>query len=169
MKDFRYLGAHLTAQGRKKHTTIERRVERALEQLKLLRFVAASPEAKAKTVRTKIFLALFYGIEVNDITERRLGRIVAAVVDVFAASNENHDTEWLFLFRSQGGDLDTVCQVIVRRCLQLRRSINKRPATQAIVVRIVELYRQQAAQRRVPTDWFRDDVADAGEVVFQNL
>ena len=102
--DFRYLGVHLSTQLTRKYTTLVERWQKAMMQLKRLRFVVAAATSKARTIRTKIFPGLFYGIEAGDLTERQLAAVAAAVIDVFAARNDNHDVDWFFVARSMGKD-----------------------------------------------------------------
>lgn len=66
----RHLGAHMSTQLTKKRSTSTEKWVKAMAQLRRLKFVAASPAIKAKTIRTKIYPGLFYGCEARDYTER---------------------------------------------------------------------------------------------------
>ena len=155
VKDFRYLGVHLSTQLQRRYDTLERRLGKALGQLHRLRFVAAAASSKAKTVRTKIIPGLLYGIEVNDFNDTQLRRLAAAIVDVFSCRNDNHDTEWFFLVHSRGLDLDPLGHVLLRRCLEVRRSIGKRPASEQKMKHIMSMYVEQARATGKEYRWYR--------------
>lgn len=99
-EDFRDLGVHVSTQLRRRDDTIERRADKESKQLGILRFIAASPASKAKTSTTKIMFGLFYGIEMDDLSDKQLGKNFAVIVDVFSCRNNNHDTECFFLVQS---------------------------------------------------------------------
>lgn len=112
------------------YTTLAARGRKALGQLAKLQFVPAAPHSKAKTIRTKIYLGASHGIESNDVSERDLGMMSAAVVDAFMCRNDFYDPDWFYMVRSEGVDIiDPVLQPLVTRCMRLRRSICKRPST----------------------------------------
>ena len=152
--DFRYLGTHLSTQVVRRHTTLAARAQKALSQLHRLKYVAASPQSKAKAIRTKIYPGLFYGIEVNDLSERQLASISAAVIDVFAGRNDNHDADWFYATQSIGGDLDPTVQVLLRRALELRRCVCKRPQDEHMLKHIVQLYVEEAKRKHTPQEWY---------------
>ena len=58
VKDFRYLGAHLTTKNAATSPTIEKRWDKAMQQLKKLRYCPATVEAKAKAILVKVMLLL---------------------------------------------------------------------------------------------------------------
>ena len=62
VKDFRYLGAHITTGQACVSSTLTKRWDTAQAQLKRLRYVPASLEAKCMAIRTNIYAAAMYGV-----------------------------------------------------------------------------------------------------------
>lgn len=110
VKDFRYLGVHLATQWCRVYTTLAARGSKAIEQLGKLQYISATAHSKAKTIRTQIYPGAFHGVESNDVPERVLGRISAAVVDAFSRRNDHYDPDWFYIIRSEGDDLDPALQ-----------------------------------------------------------
>lgn len=155
VKDCRYLGAHLCTQGVRTYRTINQRAKEATEKLRKLKHVAASAEAKGKVIRTKIMPAMLYGIEANDLSERQLSSSTAAIIDLLKDKNNQHDVDLFFATFAHGGDLDLVAQLLVRRTLEFRRCIAKRPEWQEELKRSLELCVAQAEQEGRATEWYR--------------
>ena len=155
--DFRYLGAHLCTQGCRQYHTISKRAKQAIEWMRKVRFVVASPEAKAKTLRTKVFPAMLYGVEVNDLTERQLRAVAAAVIDVFKGKNNHHDADLFFASLACGTDLDPVNQLLVRRCMELRRCVANMPYKEEELRRTLLNYVRTAKDDEKPAEWFRQE------------
>ena len=93
VNDFRYLGAHLSARASLKSTTLTKRVQQALQQLKRLRTCPATPTAKARAIITKIYAVALYGIEASSITTAELNTMTAAVINVFRTRNDSHHAD----------------------------------------------------------------------------
>ena len=87
VSDFRYLGAHLTTRLSPTSSTMEARWEKALNQLKRLRYVPATAEAKVGIIIAKTYVAAFYGIEAARVQPARIAKMTAAVIDVFKSKN----------------------------------------------------------------------------------
>lgn len=121
-----------------------------------VRFVAASVRSKARTIRAKIYPGLFYGVEASDLTEREPAAVAASVIDVIAATSGNHDVDWFFGARSEGQDLGPVSQLLLRRGMELRRGICKRPHTEMSTEGALMMYVESAKRAGVGTEWFRD-------------
>ena len=96
VNDFRYLGAHLSARASLKSTTLTKRVQQAMQQLKRLRTCPATPTAKARAIITKIYAGALYGIEASSITTAELNTMTAAVINVFRTRNDSHHADWFF-------------------------------------------------------------------------
>ena len=60
--DFRYLGAHLTTRAATNSSTMDERWEKAILQLKRLRFCLADVEAKVRIIQAKIYVGGLYGV-----------------------------------------------------------------------------------------------------------
>ena len=144
VKDMRYLGGHLSTTTRMSRATIEARCEVGLVQSTKLRYVVAASDDKVKAILTKVFAGIMYGIEGSDITEAMAARISAAVIDVFRHKNDFHDADWFYTMISNGAtsELGPIIQILLRRCLEFRRAICKRPRSLARAQIILEKYIQ---------------------------
>ena len=96
VKDFRYLGAHLTSGRTCASSTLHKRWEKAYVQLKKLRYIPASTAAKLAAIRTKIYAAAMYGVEAAEIAPAKIASMTAAVIDVFKSRNDNHNADRFF-------------------------------------------------------------------------
>ncbi len=154
-KDIRYLGAQLSTTLTQRNTTLVTRWEKALAQLKKLKFLHADQPSKIKAVLVKVFAGLFYGVEGNDLTSRQVASVSAAVLDVFRSRNDVHDADWFYvtLNDNTNRDLDPVTQILTRRCLQLRRAICKRPHLKQSFAKAIRLY---AKASTTGAAWFHD-------------
>ena len=162
VKDMRYLGGHLSTTAKLSRATIEARCEAGLMQLTKLRHVNAASGDKVKAILTKVYAGIMYGIEGSDITEVMTARISAAVIDVFRHKNDIHDADWFYTMISNGAinELDPSIQIMIRRCLELRRAICKRPKTKAKAQLIVDKYIQGSA---AATRWYEDEPSRVSE------
>ena len=122
--------------------TIEARCEVGLLQLTKLRYASAASGDKVKAILAKVFAGILCGIEGSDITEVMTARISAAAIDVFRCKNDIHAAEWFYTMISNGtiSELDPSIQILVRRCLEFRRAICKRPKTKVKAQLILEKY-----------------------------
>ena len=136
--------------------TIDARCEAGMRQLTKLTYVPAASGDKAKAIITKVFAGILYGIEGSDITEAMTAKISAAVIDVFRSKNDNHDADWFYMMVSNGtsSELDPSIQILLRRCLEFRRALCKRPKTRAKAQLILEKYIQGSADA---AKWFEED------------
>ena len=124
--DLRYLGAHLTTRHAPTSPTMDARFEKAITQLKKLRYVPAAVEAKVGIILAKTYVAAFYGIEAAKVQPAKIARITAAVVDVFRSRNANRNIDRFFsTLTDDSRDLDPVVQIYGRRAMQVRRSCCK--------------------------------------------
>ena len=82
IKDFRYLGAHLSAGSGRTSRTLKQRWEKAFIQLRRLKYVPVASMAKVRAITVKIYAAAFYGIEASGITDRDIAQMSVAVIDV---------------------------------------------------------------------------------------
>ena len=82
ISDFRYLGAHLTTRQATSSSTLDKRWDKAKQQLKCLRHCPASTEAKAKIILARIYDGAMYGIEAAIASPKKIGNLTAAVIDV---------------------------------------------------------------------------------------
>ena len=124
--DFRYLGAHLTTRQSPTSKTINDRLEKALAQLKRLRFCPATAEAKTGIILAKTYAAALYGIEAARVPPAKVAKLTAAVIDAFKTRNNNHNADRFFAtLTNDEKDLDPVVQICGRRAMQIRRSACK--------------------------------------------
>ena len=61
---------------------MEARWQKALVQLKRLKYVPATFEAKAKAIVSKNYAGALYGVEAAEITPGRIAKMTVAVIDV---------------------------------------------------------------------------------------
>ncbi len=150
-----YLGAKLCTTLIQRNTTLVTRWQKALAQLKRLKFLHPDQPSKIKAVMVKVFAGLFYGVEGNDLTSRQVAMLAAAVLDVFRSRNDIHDADWFYvtLNDNTNRDLDPVTQILTRRCLQLRRAICKRPHLKQTLAKAMRLY---AKASTTGATWYHD-------------
>ena len=86
VKDFRYLGAHLTTGSKVTSPTIDTRWDKAIQQLRRLRYCPATVEAKAKAILAK-------AVEAAEVSVARIAALTAAVIDVFRYRNDTHNVD----------------------------------------------------------------------------
>ena len=140
VKDFRYLGAHLSTRASTRSPTLNKRWDKASQQLRKLKYCPATVEAKAKAIATKTFAAAFYGIEAAEIATAKVAQLTAAVIDVFRSRNDFHNVDWFFAaFFEDKKDLDPIVQIFTRRALQIWRTVCKKPGTKGQFLRILKL------------------------------
>ena len=66
-----------------KSGTMEARWQKAIAQLKQLRYVPASMQAKVNIIHAKVFAAAFYGIEAASMPPAKMAKLAATIIDVF--------------------------------------------------------------------------------------
>jgi len=155
IEDFRYLGAHLSAGTGRTSRTLRQRWEKALIQLRKLKYVPAVSMAKVRAITAKIYAAAFYGIEASGIPDRDIAQMSAAVIDVFRSKNDMHNADWFYASDfDDDKDIDPNSHLLCRRALQLRRCYCKQERSlekyQAILRRYVRSSKQQ------PPVWYHD-------------
>ena len=123
ISDFRYLGAHPTTRQATNSCTMDKRWEKAKQQLRKFRFCPAKAEAKAKVILSKIYAGAFYGVEAAGASPAKVASLTAAVIDVFKSRNNNHNANQFFsTITGSKSDLYPVTQIVARRVLQIRRT-----------------------------------------------
>ena len=88
VNDFRYLGAHLTVGSHCNSATQDKRWQKACSQLKKLRFVPATTEAKVRAIHAKVYASAMYGIEAAAVTPAKIATLAASVIDVFRSTKQ---------------------------------------------------------------------------------
>ena len=132
VQDFRYRGAHLTAGSSCNSSTMEKRWQKAHRQVKKLRFVPATPEAKVKARHAKIYASAMYGIEAAAVTPAKIAALAASIIDVCRSRNDNHNAGRFFTtLTADKDDVDPVVEVMARRVLQVRRTACKMEGVEA--------------------------------------
>ena len=125
--DFRYLGAHITTRDSATSSTMNDRVDKAIMQLKRLKYCQAGVQAKVKAILGKIYAGGLYGVEAAQLAPARVARLSAAVIDAFRSRNNDHNADRFYATVAQGKDeIDPVAQILCRRVMQLRRTACKR-------------------------------------------
>ena len=104
------------------------RWDKALQQLRKLKYCPATAEMKARTIVAKIYVGALYGVEAAEATHRRITQLTSAVIDVFRPRNNHHSVDWFFSnYLSSEVGLDPIVPIFSRRILQLRRTACKKP------------------------------------------
>ena len=145
VNDMRYLGAHLNVSGKRKATTCTARIKGGIIQLGKLKKLPIEKKLKAKTIRTKVYPKVFYGVEVVKIPDKQLATRSAAVIKVISGEGSKHDVDSTYATCSQGDDIDPVSQILVRCCMTLRRALAKRPQKKAFFQQIFHIYQTKGA------------------------
>jgi len=70
--------------------------ETASQDLKKLRLVPPSIEAKVQIIQGKVYGAAMYGIEAAEATPTTIAKLTAAVVAVFRSRNNSHNVDRFF-------------------------------------------------------------------------
>ena len=123
VSDLRYLGAHLTTKANTNSATLNDRIDKAMIQLKKLRYCPAGTQAKIRVINGKVYAGAFYGVEAAKIVPAKLARLSAAIIDAFRVKNDNHNADRFFTTITKAKDeLDPVVQVLSRRVMQIRRT-----------------------------------------------
>ena len=60
VSDLRYLGAHVTTKANANSTTLDDRIDKALMQLRKLRFCPAGTQAKIRVINGKVYAGALY-------------------------------------------------------------------------------------------------------------
>ena len=161
ISDFRYLGAHLTTRENTNSSTLDKRWERAKQQLKRLRHCPATTEAKARIILAKIYAGAMYGIEAAGVTPKKIASLAAAVIDVFKSRNNNHNANQFFsTITKSKNDLDPVAQIFARRVTQVRRTACKKKHALAKFQNILGTYANTHKKGNQWPEWYMDNTCD---------
>lgn len=126
-KDFRYLGAHLTTAMNCTSSTLRARWQKAIAQLRRLKFAQATPDAKIKAIITKIFVAALYGVEAAEVKPTEIAKLTAAIIDVCTGRHNAHRADLFFATTgNEHQELDPAAQIFANRVLQTRRTSGKK-------------------------------------------
>ena len=134
---------------------MEARWQKATAQLKKLKYVPASVQAKANIIHAKVFAAAFYGIEAASMPPAKMAKLAATIIDVFRSRNDMHRADWCFsTFSSHQSDMDPVAQTLSRRVLQVRRAIDKKKGNQKQIGDLIIKYAEQHKEGTSWPKWF---------------
>lgn len=149
VKDFRYLGAHLTSGNTTRISTPSKRWENAIQQLRKLKHTPATIEAKAKPIVAKTFVVDVYGIEAAEAAIAKIIQLAAAVID----APETIRTMWTCysLPSSKIKDLDMHTQIFTRRAMQIRSTICNKTDAEDRVLRVHQPYVKHSTQQPPPS------------------
>ena len=120
------------------------RLHKVLGQLRKLQFLPVDMSTKTRIIRAKTYPGVMYGIEPNDFTEQQFAMLASAVIGVFTRRNNMHDVDCFVATCSEWPEGDPVTRVIVRSCLEVRRTICKRPRTREQMKHIMTMYVREA-------------------------
>ena len=123
------------------------RWDKALQQLRKLKFTPATAGMKARAITIKNLAGALYGTEAGEATCYRIKQLTADIIDVFRSRNDHHVTGWFFSnFLTDKVDLDPIVQIFTRRVLQLRRTTCKKPHRIPRFARVLETYAGEGGQ-----------------------
>ena len=109
---------------------MDKRWDKAKQQLAKLRFCPAKAEATVRVIHSKIYAGALYGVEAASATPAKVASLTVAVGDVFKSRNNNHNANQFFsTIVASKSDLDPVAQICARRVLQIRRTTCKKAGT----------------------------------------
>ena len=160
--DFRYLGAHLTTRHSPTSATLDTRLEKALTQLKRLRYVPADVEAKVGIILAKTYAAALYGVEAAKVQPAKLAKRAAAVVNAFRGKNTNRNTDRFYTtLTGDAKDLDPVVQIYGRRALQVRRTCSKDKEAERRIKETIVRYATRHKRGEAWPTWYYDEEWEA--------
>ena len=159
--DFRYLGAHLTTRHAANSSTMDKRWDKAKQQLKKLRYCPANVEAKIRAIISKVYAGAMYGVEAAGATPTKVASLTAAVIDVFKSRNNNHNANQFFsTITGSKVDLDPQVQIFARRAMQVRRTACKRPETMERFQKSIRNYANKYKRDGTWPKWYRPEDED---------
>ena len=169
VSDLRYLGAHLTTKANVNSATLDDRIDKAMMQLKKLRYCPAGTQAKIRVINGKVYAGAFYGVEAAKIVPAKLARLSAAIIDAFRVKNDNHNADRFFTTLTKAKDeLDPVVQVLSRRVMQIRRtSCKQKGATDNFKATLLKYATKHKQGKRWPKWFFHlEDGQAVGDFVY---
>jgi len=157
VKDFRYLGAHITTARSCVSSTLDKRWEEAMVQLKRLKFAPATIDAKCMAIKAKIYAAAMYGVEAAEVSPQKVAKLTAAVINVFRSRNNNHNVDRFFTtLTPDKQELDPMVEIFARRAMQIRRTICKQRHMEEKYKRMLKKYADQNKEAEVAPAWFQE-------------
>ena len=158
IQDFRYLGAHLTSAKATCSSTLDKRWEKATQQLRKLRYCPATAEAKAKVILAKVYAAALYGVEAAQASPQKIANLTAAVIDAFKSRNNNHNANNFFsTITPTKNDLDPAAQILARRVLQVRRIACKKEGADDRIKSLLRDYATKHKKNGTWPKWYRHE------------
>ena len=128
MEDFRDLGAHFTAGGTLKSTTITRRITSTADAVNRAARLPLSEEKRKQGVQQKFLPKALYACEVQPVPRRPLARLQSAIVDLLGPRVAKRSQNIVFTYSAlDGADLDPCVYILVRRVGALRRCYHENP------------------------------------------
>ena len=165
VSDLRYLGAHVATKATANSTTLDDRIDKALMQLRRLRFCPAGTQAKIRAINGKVYAGALYGVEVATIVPAKLARLSAAVIDAFRVRSDNHHADRFYTTLTKAKDeVDPVVQVFSRRVMQIRRtSCKQKGATDNFKETILKYAKKHKQGKRWPKCFYHLEEKAAAE------
>ena len=120
---------------------INKRWDKAMQQLRKLKYCSATVEAQAKAILAKVYAAAFYGVEAAEVPAAKVAQLTLAVIDVFRSRSVNRNVDWFFAaFLGDNKEIDPMAQIFVRRAMQIRRALLKREGVPEYFQTMIEKY-----------------------------
>ena len=96
MKEYRYLGAHISVNRKGHDHTFRIRVPRALATLRRIARLPIPRDQKARVIRVEVIPGVLYGVETVEGADRHMARASAAIMRTMAKDGGNHDVDLFF-------------------------------------------------------------------------
>ena len=119
--------------------------------LKRLRYIPATMEAKTRIIHAKFFAAAFYGIEAAEATPAKIAKLTAAIIDAYRSKNNDHNTDRFFTtLTTDKQETDPLAQILMRRVMQVRRAACKKDGN---FQRYKKLIQEYAVKHKQGDEW----------------
>ncbi len=137
---YRDLGSHLCLDNTMAATTSTKRMKRATQMVKRLRWVNLLQEEKAKVVQSNVLPAALYGIEMGRTNQSAIENLSAAIVDVLGPRSVRRSRMGVYEALPGNSDLDPDVHQVLRRTMLLRRMAAKHGKVKTL---IDEMFREE--------------------------
>ena len=145
VEDYRYLGAHISTDGRGHDATWVDRVAKAVATTAKIARLPIGAEDRAKVLRAKVIPAALYGVETVPTRDKQVSKLTAAFVKALTRGGPRHDVDLVFSSHTGEVDLDPQAQILLRRIMTRRRVTAKKKSVKNQVQRILERYVAEGA------------------------
>lgn len=115
------LGAHINTTIRITSSTLNNRMEQAIDLIYRMAWLPLEPHVLATAIRTRAFPKAFYACEASSLPAKSLAAIRTAVARAICRTANHTSTCLVFDTHTAKRDIDPVCEILYKRFLTLRR------------------------------------------------